>query len=120
MVLHSSAGLQCIASRDIPVPVPLGILIQGRKHDGKNNFHVIADEIAEVFVVPEVQCALRDLEVWTSNRLGELMEKGFLNLGELGWVHDLEDVLNFIEEHDFLRAVDFWPVAKEAQNNLNS
>lgn len=47
----------------IPVPVPLGVLVERSKHDGENCFHVVADEIAEILIVPEVQCPFGDLHV---------------------------------------------------------
>jgi hypothetical protein len=52
------------------------------------------------------------LKMRTGNGFGQLVEEGFLDFGKLGWVHDFEDILNFIQEHDFLSRVDFRPVSK--------
>jgi len=59
------------------------------------------------------------LEMRTRNRLRKLVEQRLLNLSKLCRVHNLENVLDFIEEHDLLGAVDFRPVAKKAQYHLN-
>jgi hypothetical protein len=48
--------------------------------------------------------------MWTGNRLGQLIEQRLLDLGEFRRIHHLEDVFDFVQEHDFLGAVDFWPV----------
>jgi len=52
------------------------------------------------------------------DRLGELVEQWFLNLCKLGWIHDFEDILDFIQEHDLLCAVDLWPVPEKTQYDL--
>lgn len=90
----------------------LGILIERSKHNGQNNLHIVADQIAEVLVVPEVKSTFCDLEMRACNGLGKLMEEWFLNLGKLCWVHDLKDILNFVQEHDFFCAVDLRPVSQ--------
>lgn len=38
----------------LPVPMALGVLVKRSEHDREDGFHIIADEVAEVFVVPEV------------------------------------------------------------------
>lgn len=53
-----------------------------------------------------------------SHRLCQLVEQRFLHLRKLGWIHDLEDVLNLVQEHDLLGAVHLWPVSEETQNHL--
>jgi hypothetical protein len=88
-----------------------GVFIEGSKHDGKDDFHIIADQVAEVFVIPKVERPLCYLEVRASNRLGELMEQGFLNLGKFRRVHHLKNVFYLVEEHDLLGAVDLGPIA---------
>jgi hypothetical protein len=45
----------------IPVPVALRVLIQRRKHNRQNDVDIVADQIAEVLVVPEVERSLGDL-----------------------------------------------------------
>jgi hypothetical protein len=42
--------------------VTLRILVEGSKHDGQNSLHVITYEIAEVLVVPEIECPFCNLE----------------------------------------------------------
>lgn len=104
------------------------VLIEWLKHDWQDDFNVVANEIAEVFVVPEVQCSLRNLldlvswdckvqdavaylEMWACDRLCELIEQRLLNLGKLCGVHDLENIFHFIQEHDLFSTVDFRPVS---------
>jgi hypothetical protein len=90
--------------------VALGVLVKRGKHNWQNDLDVVANEIAEVFVVPEVQRSLGDLEMRAGNRFGELMEQWLLDLGKLCRVHDLENILDFVEKHDFLGAIDLGPV----------
>jgi len=92
--------------------MPLGVLVERREHDWEYDFDIVADQIAEVLVVPKVECPFGNLEVRACNRLGQLVEEGLLDFGELGWIHDLEDIFNFVEEHDLLCAVDFGPIAQ--------
>lgn len=47
-----------------------------------------------------------------SNGFGKLVEERFLDFRELSWVHDFEDIFDLVQKHDFLRAVDFRPVAE--------
>ena len=111
--------LECrILDLYIPVPVAFRVFVERGKHDGKNDLDVVADQIAEVLVVPEVEGSLGDLEVRAGYRFGELMEKRLLYLGKLGRVHDLKDVFNFVKEHNFFGAIHLGPVAKEAEHNL--
>lgn len=51
-------------------------------------------------------------------RFGQLVEQRFLHLCELRWIHDLEDVFYFIQEHDLFGAVHLGPVAKKTKDNL--
>lgn len=90
----------------------LGIFIEWRKHDGQNYLHVIADKIAKVFIVPEVESSLGNLEMRACNGLGELMEQGLLDFGKLGGIHNFENVFYFIQEHDFLGAINLRPIAQ--------
>jgi len=50
--------------------------------------------------------------------LSQLVEKRLLDLGEFRRIHDLEDVLNFVEEHDFLGAIGLRPIPQQSKNNL--
>lgn len=56
--------------------------------------------------------------MWAGDRLGQLVEKGFLNFGEFSGVHNLEDILDFIEVHDLLSAVRLRPVTQQSKNDL--
>ena len=93
--------------------MPFGVLKQRRKHNRQDRLDVVADKVAEILIIPEVQCALshlvdiqwpeRDedglntyLEMRTGNRLGQLIEQWLLNLGKLGGIHDFEDVLYLV------------------------
>jgi len=125
------------------------IFIERGKHDGQDGFDVVADEIAEVFVVPEIECSLghlslvvsaeikshrcrrggssgsggesrAHLKVWTGDRFGQLIEERLLDLGKLCRVHDLKNVLDFIQKHDFLCAVDLGPIPQQTENDLRT
>lgn len=48
---------------DGPVPVPLGVLVERRKHDWQYDVHVVCHQITEILVVPKVECTLRNLYV---------------------------------------------------------
>jgi hypothetical protein len=41
--------------------VSLGVLVERGEHDWEDSLHVIADEVAEVLVVPEVEGTLGNL-----------------------------------------------------------
>jgi len=46
---------------DVPVPVALGVLVEWCKHDRQNHIDVVANEIAKVLIVPEVESSLGNL-----------------------------------------------------------
>lgn len=102
----------------IPIPVTLRVFVQRRKHDWKDNVHIIADQVAKVLIVPEIESSLCDLKVGACHRFRQLMEQRLLDLGELRWVHDLENVFHLIEEHDLFGAVDLGPVPEETKHDL--
>ena len=56
--------------------------------------------------------ALCYLEMWAGDRFSQLVEKWLLDLGKFVRIHNFEDIFDFVEEHDFLGAVDFRPIAK--------
>lgn len=58
--------------------------------------------------------------MWAGNRLGQLVEKGFLNFGKFSGVHNLEDILDFVEVHDLLGAVGLRPVTQQTKNDLKT
>jgi hypothetical protein len=39
----------------------LGVFVQRSEHNREDGFHIIADEIAEIFVVPEIEGTLGNL-----------------------------------------------------------
>lgn len=51
------------------------------------------------------------LEMWACNRLGQLLEQGLLDFSKLGRIHDLENILHFVEVHHLFCAVNLGPVA---------
>ena len=61
---------------------------------------------------------MTNLEMWASDRFGELMENGLLYFCEFRGIHDFEDIFYFVEEHHFFGAIDLWPVSEKAENNL--
>jgi hypothetical protein len=120
-----------------PIPVTFRILVKRSKHYRQYRLHVVADQIAEVFIVPEVKCPFSNLinqsvciqkqevesaylEMGAGDRLGELIEQWFLDLGKLGGIHDLEDIFNLVKEHDFFGAVCLWPVSQQSKYDLDT
>jgi hypothetical protein len=100
--------------------VALRVLIQRCKHDRKNDIDIVADQVAEVLIVPEIESSLGNLEMGTCDRLCQLVEQRLLDLGKLSRVHDFEDVFNLVEEHDLFGAVDLGPVPQETEHNLHT
>lgn len=119
----------------------LGVLEQRREHDWQNDLNIIADQVAEVFIVPEVECTLGDLgkkktvsslrnysaiaisthlEMRACNRLGQLLEEWLLDFGKFRRVHHLEDVFHFVKVHNFLGAVGFRPVSQQTEDHLKA
>lgn len=45
----------------LPIPVTLGVFIERGEHNWKYYFHIIADEVTEILVVPEIKRPLSDL-----------------------------------------------------------
>lgn len=55
--------------------------------------------------------ALVYLEMWASNRFRKLIEQRLLDFCELRRVHNLENILYLIQEHDFFCAIDLRPIS---------
>jgi len=53
-IQHEDAGY-------VPIPMALGIFVEGREHDGEDGLNVVTDKVAKVLVVPEVESALSNL-----------------------------------------------------------
>jgi hypothetical protein len=48
---------QVISLKDIkntPIPMALGVFIQRRKHDRQDSLDVVADQVAEIFIIPKI------------------------------------------------------------------
>ena len=58
------------------------------------------------------------LEVWTGDRLGQLLEKSCLYFCKFRRIHDFEDVFYLIQEHNLLGAIGLGPVLQETIDNL--
>jgi len=96
----------------------LRVLVERREHNRQDNLDIVADEIAEILVVPEVEGSLGNLKVRARNGLCELVEQWLLYLGELSRIHHLKDVLNLVKEHNFFSAVDLGPIAQQTEDDL--
>ena len=68
-------------------------------------------------VVPVVEGALRHLEVGARHALGELREQRPHHLLELGGLYHVEDLLQLVEEHHLLWAVDLGPESEEGADD---
>lgn len=98
-----------IRQKDSPIPVRLGILIQCWEYNGQDDRQVVSHQVDNVLIVPIIQGTLSNLEVLRIDTSGQLGEQRNLNLDELGGVNDVEDLLHFVEEHDFLGRIDLGP-----------
>ena len=49
--------------RHVPIPVAFGVLVQRCEHDWQDGLDVLADEIAEVLVIPEIERSFRYLKI---------------------------------------------------------
>jgi hypothetical protein len=63
----------------VPVPMTFRILVERREHYRQDGFDVVADQVAEVFVVPEVERSLGDLALQSA------MLQMNLRLQQLTW-----------------------------------
>ena len=48
-------------SKFVPIPMAFRVLVKWREHNWQYSLHIVANQVAEVFVVPEVECSLRHL-----------------------------------------------------------
>ena len=121
---------------DSPVPMAFRVLVERCEHDREDDFYIVTDKVAKVFIVPEIEGTLCDLvdaisrrngirfhvvlylEVWACNGLCQLMEQRFLHFGKLIGIHDLKYILHLIQEHYFLSAINFWPIPEKPKDDL--
>ena len=68
-------------------------------------------------IVPVVEGSLRHLEVRTGDALGQLSEQRHLHLLELCRLDDVEDLLQLVEKHDLLGAVDLGPEPEQTADD---
>ena len=68
-------------------------------------------------IVPVVQGSLSHLEVGTGDALSQLSEQRHLHLLELGRLDDVEDLLQLVEKHDLLGAVDLGPEPEQTADD---
>lgn len=122
---------------DSLVPMGLGVAVECREHDGQDPGSVVADQTHDVLIVPVVQSSLghltlqynkvtytednnsecvfgwewmRHLEVRAGHTLGQLPEERLHNFDELRRLDDVQDLLQFVEEHHLFRTVCLWPI----------
>ena len=48
----------------------------------------------------------------------QLLEQGFHDLLELLRFHDVQDLFDLVEEHDFLGRVDLWPIPQQTHHDF--
>ena len=65
-----------------------------------------------------MELRITNLEMRASDRFRELLEQRYLDLGELGRVHDLEDVFHLVQVHNLLRTVGLGPIAQQTKDHL--
>ena len=94
------------------VPVILTIFIKGGKHDGQDGGGVVTDQAHDIsaeerdegretfweflLIVPVVQSSFRNLKVWATHTLSELIEQGYHHLLELGRLDHVQDLFQLV------------------------
>lgn len=53
---------QVINRADLPIPMAFRVLVERCEHDREDDFNIVADKVAKVFVVPEIESTLCNLE----------------------------------------------------------
>ena len=76
----SVASHACLRG-SVPIPMALRVFVQRSEHDRQNNFNIVADEVAKVLVVPEVERAFGDLRQWLAAVKGSKEECANLEMG---------------------------------------
>jgi hypothetical protein len=102
----------------VPIPVRFRVSIQSWEHDREDSRKVVAHEVDNVFVIPVQERPFCDLEVLTVDAPCELLEQGDLNLLELDGIRNVQNLLDLIQEHDFLRRVHLWPILEQSHHHL--
>ena len=82
--------------------------------------YIIAHQTAEILIIPQVKCPFGNLEMRTCHTFRQLVKERDLDFVEFGSFHDFENIFDFVDEHDFLWAVDLRPVFQEAADYLQN
>lgn len=61
VIMSVECNIFWVPKTSIPVPVTLGVLEEGREHDRQNGLDVVANQVTEVLIVPEIEGAFGDL-----------------------------------------------------------
>jgi hypothetical protein len=115
LVIHLHEQLDGVVDEPVDrlVPVRLGVVVERGEHDRQNHRGVFRDQRHDVVIVPVVKSTFGDLKVWGADALGDLCEERHHDLLELGWLDDVENFFELVEEHDFFWAVSLRPVLEE-------
>ena len=68
--------------------------------------------------IPIVQRPLSDLEVLAVDAFRQLLEQRYHDLLELDGIDDVQYLLDLIEVHDLLRAIDLRPEPQQTQHHI--
>ena len=110
--------------------------VEGREHDRQNGRRVVTDQthdvpgngqctnctiteqiVAHSLIIPVVESPLGHLEVWAGHALGELREQRHHHLLELRGLDHVKNLLELVEEHDLLGAVDLGPEPEQGADD---
>lgn len=116
LVIHLHEQLDCIVDQTVNclVPVRLGVVVKCREHYRQNHCGVLGDKRHNVVVVPVVQGAFGHLEVRWADAFGDLSKERHHHFLELGWLYDVENFFQLVQEHDFFRTVSLRPKLEES------
>ena len=118
------------------IPMIFAVSVEGWEHDRQNGRRVVTDQthdvpgngqctncmitgqtVAHSLIIPVVESPLGHLEVWAGHALGELREQRHHHLLELRGLDHVKDLLELVEEHDLLGAVDLGPEPEQGADD---
>mmetsp|Transcript_118593 Transcript_118593/g.342948 ORF Transcript_118593/g.342948 Transcript_118593/m.342948 type:complete len:453 (+) Transcript_118593:216-1574(+) len=103
---------------DRAVPMLLRVLVQGGDDDGEQVPAVLVDELHDVVIVPEEECALGNLEVRARDAESEAAEEHVLHAVELGRLRQLERLLELVQEEHLFGGDRHRPIPKHGRDDV--
>eukprot|EP00286_Rhodomonas_abbreviata_P020306 CAMPEP_0181303894 /NCGR_PEP_ID=MMETSP1101-20121128/8827_1 /TAXON_ID=46948 /ORGANISM="Rhodomonas abbreviata, Strain Caron Lab Isolate" /LENGTH=115 /DNA_ID=CAMNT_0023409549 /DNA_START=259 /DNA_END=606 /DNA_ORIENTATION=- len=100
------------------IPVLGGVGLKRGVEHREDNFSALGDERHNVFIVPEEESPLGNLEVGRVYAAGYEEEKGLRDFSKLSRLRELEKLLELVEEHHLLLTVCVRPILDQPTQDL--